>query len=60
MTLKAYSPSDDDFVKDAFTNKRTCDSLKVDKPSGSSTFNSEGKENALEHVNKEYCRTCQR
>ena len=32
MTLKAYSPSDDDFVEDEFTTKRVGGSSKADKP----------------------------
>ncbi|PWA63249.1 ulp1 protease family, C-terminal catalytic domain-containing protein [Artemisia annua] len=32
MNLKAYSPSNDDFVKDAFTDKRTRASSKADEP----------------------------
>ncbi|PWA66627.1 hypothetical protein CTI12_AA324110 [Artemisia annua] len=32
MNLRAYSPSDDDFVKDAFTDKRTRASSKADEP----------------------------
>ena len=32
MTLTTYSPSDDDFVEHAFTNKRTRGSLKADQP----------------------------
>ncbi|PWA84512.1 hypothetical protein CTI12_AA117920 [Artemisia annua] len=32
MNLRAYFPSDDDFVKDAFTDKRTRASSKADEP----------------------------
>ncbi|PWA96131.1 hypothetical protein CTI12_AA041350 [Artemisia annua] len=32
MTLRSYSPSDDDFVEHAFTNKRTLGSSKADQP----------------------------
>ncbi|PWA38638.1 hypothetical protein CTI12_AA552920 [Artemisia annua] len=32
MTLRSYSPSDDDFVENAFTNKRTLGSSKADQP----------------------------